>query len=209
LKLSAVNSTRPAASYRWQDGSTGSTFLVTQAGTYWAEATLGDCSIRDTIVVGMVSALPQVDLGPNTTISQWKGKVLDASSPFATYRWQDGSANATFNATEPGTYWVEVSNGCGSTRATVVLSAPVCDDFQIPNIITPNDDGYNDTFYAVCDDGRWTLEIFDRWGRVVFSNGVYDNSWSAEGLRDDIYYYSLRNNVTGEVRRGWVQVRRK
>jgi len=209
LTLSALNPAVPAATYRWQDGSTRPTFLVTQAGTYWAEAKLGDCTIRDEIVVDMVSAPPQVDLGPNTTISQWKGKVLDASSPFATYRWQDGSTNATFNATEPGTYWVEVSNGCGSTRATVVLSAPVCDDFQIPNVITPNGDGYNDTFYAVCDDGRWALEIFDRWGRVIFSNGVYDNSWSAEGLRDDIYYYSLRNNITGEVRRGWVQVKRK
>jgi gliding motility-associated-like protein len=210
LLLSALNPTLSAVTYRWQDGSTGPTFLVNQAGTYWAEAKLGDCIVRDSIVVGIVSGPPQVDLGPDETISQWGGeKILRAYSPFATYRWQDGSTDSTFRADQPGTYWVEVSNGCGSAIDSLTLTAPLCGDFQIPNIITPNGDGYNDTFHSICDNDRWTLEIFDRWGRVIFTDGVYDNSWSAEGLRDDVYYYSMRNNVTLEVRRGWVKVQRK
>jgi gliding motility-associated-like protein len=210
LLLSALNPAIPTATYRWQNGSTSPTFLVSQAGTYWAEAKLGDCIIQDSIVVGIVSAPPQIDLGPDTTITQWgEETILRAYSPFASYLWQDGSTDSTFQADQPGTYWVKVSNGCGTTLDSLILTAPVCGDFQIPNIITPNGDGYNDTFHAVCDDGRWTLEIFDRWGRVLFSNGVYDNTWSAEGLRDDIYYYSMLNNVTREVRRGWVQVKRQ
>jgi gliding motility-associated-like protein len=210
LVLNARNPNVPADSYRWQDGSTGTTFTVTETGTYWAEAKLGDCAFRDSIVVGIVSELPHVNLGEDGIISQWGDEVkLRAFSPYASYRWQDGSTDSTFIATEPGIYWVQVTNGCGTATDSLTLSTPACGDFQIPNAITPNGDGYNDVFVAVCDDGRWTLEVFDRWGKVIFADGVYKNDWSAEGLRDGMYFYSMLNNVTREVKRGWVQVIRK
>lgn len=37
--------------YEWQDGSTGSTYLVTTAGTYFVEVTINGCSAVDEVVI--------------------------------------------------------------------------------------------------------------------------------------------------------------
>ena len=51
------------------------------------------------------------------------------------------------------------------------------------NIITPNDDGKNDFFTFTCINDRVAgLEIFDRYGREVYNNDNYDNSFS--GISD-------------------------
>lgn len=46
-----LNGKLPGVSYKWQDGSTGSTFKVTRAGTYWVDATIDICTARDSIVI--------------------------------------------------------------------------------------------------------------------------------------------------------------
>lgn len=67
--------------------------------------------------------------------------------------------------------------------------------FNIPNVITPNGDGKNDTFFI---DGLGAypennLIIFNRWNNEVFnSQGNYKNNWTGEGLNDGSYYYLLR-----------------
>ena len=38
--------------------------------------------------------------------------TLDATNTDATYTWQDGSTNPTFEVTESGTYEVTITNGC-------------------------------------------------------------------------------------------------
>lgn len=67
--------------------------------------------------------------------------------------------------------------------------------FNIPNVITPNGDGKNDTFFI---DGLGVyaennLIIFNRWNNEVFnSQGNYKNNWTGDGLNDGSYYYLLR-----------------
>ena len=66
---------------------------------------------------------------------------------------------------------------------------------NIPNVITPNGDGKNDTWVV---DGlelypENTLSIYNRWGNEVYhSNGGYKNDWSGNGLREGTYYYLLK-----------------
>jgi len=46
----------------------------------------------------------------------------------------------------------------------------VVPDLQIPNVFTPNGDGYNDHFVIPdLSKSRWDLEVFNRWGRSVYS----------------------------------------
>jgi gliding motility-associated-like protein len=55
----------------------------------------------------------QVDIGNDTTICSGSSLFLDATTTNATYQWQDGSTNPTFNVTQQGTYWVRVTvNTC-------------------------------------------------------------------------------------------------
>lgn len=55
--------------------------------------------------------VPVIDLGNDTTLCEGETLTLDASSPGASYSWQDGSAGETFNVTQQGAYWVEASIG--------------------------------------------------------------------------------------------------
>jgi gliding motility-associated-like protein len=53
-----------------------------------------------------------LNLGKDTTLCQGQSLVLNATTPGALrYRWQDGSAAASYTVTQPGTYQVEVSAG--------------------------------------------------------------------------------------------------
>jgi gliding motility-associated-like protein len=68
-----------------------------------------------------------VDLGPDLSLCEGQSTVLDATaeSGNAVYTWQDGSTTPTFNVTEAGTYYVDVTApGCESTDTIQVAYYP-------------------------------------------------------------------------------------
>jgi gliding motility-associated-like protein len=79
-----------------------------------------------------------------------------------------------------------------------------------PNLITPDKDGINDTFYIDCiQEFNWKLEIYNRWGQLVYRNDHYKNNWEAEGLSDGVYYYSISSAIYSDYKyKGWIQVMR-
>jgi gliding motility-associated-like protein/uncharacterized repeat protein (TIGR01451 family) len=83
--------------------------------------------------------------------------------------------------------------------------------FRIPNVITPNEDGDNDTFEIKGIDkfSDTKLVIFNRLGDHILEAENYQNDWSAEGLVAGTYFYVLtaidRNGDPVEFK-GWIQV---
>ncbi|MFT3885936.1 MAG: hypothetical protein QM724_11050 [Flavobacteriales bacterium] len=151
-----LDATYPGASYRWQDGSTNATFEATATGTYSVDVTLGQCTASDAIDV-VVRPLPGIGLGPDTTICAGTSLQLDATVAGATYRWQDGSTDATFNATNAGTYSVTVDlHGCtaSDSRTITVQPLPVF-DLGLDRTVCP---GTSVTFDATTADAgyRWS-----------------------------------------------------
>jgi gliding motility-associated-like protein len=124
-----LDATVAGSTYHWQDNSTNSTFNVTTPGTYYVAVNTGCGIIYDTIVVNFTNSAV-VDLGPDQSICAGNTVLLDATFPGATYAWQDASTNPTFNVTATGTYFVEVSNICGTDYDTIVVNiapSPVVD----------------------------------------------------------------------------------
>jgi gliding motility-associated-like protein len=74
----------------------------------------------------------------------------------------------------------------------------------IPNIITPNGDGINDIFKIKGLHSGWHLEIFNRYGKRVFSSDNYQNDWTAEGIKDGVYFFVMEKN--GERHKGNITV---
>ncbi|RYD94667.1 MAG: DUF11 domain-containing protein, partial [Sphingobacteriales bacterium] len=81
----------------------------------------------------------------------------------------------------------------------------------IPEGFSPNNDGVNDKFVIVSTPGDVvSLEIYNRWGNVVYKNDDYKNEWTGianqgvrigEVLPDGTYFYIVRiNNVDKYVR---------
>lgn len=126
------------------------------------------------------------------------------------YRWQDGSRAATLVATVPGPYWVDVQNPAGCTvRASVQVREQPCaaPTVTIPTIITPNGDAQNQTFTLKgLNAPDWSLHLYNRWGREIYQQENYDNTWAAQGQPDGVYYYLLANPTTGQRYKGWIAV---
>ncbi|MBI3501887.1 MAG: PKD domain-containing protein [Bacteroidetes bacterium] len=94
------------------------------------------------------------------------------------------------------TFEVYDSAGCIGIIKLVVLSEPCFQQKLIPDVFTPNADGVNDVFYipGVCPDENYTLQIYDRWGVLIFSTSLRNHGWDGRtnaGLeaKDGVYYY--------------------
>lgn len=82
------------------------------------------------------------------------------------------------------------------------------DIFFIPNIITPDGDGKNDTFRIVgLPVGPWQLRVYSRWGKQVYINENYQQDWNAKELPAGNYFYYLQHDTQPSIR-GWIQVNR-
>lgn len=61
------------------------------------------------------------------------------------------------------------------------------DTLQIPNGITPNNDGYNDVWVitnsAACTSIKMT--VFNRWGNIVYKDDKYANNWDGTNSKGD------------------------
>jgi len=74
--------------------------------------------------------------------------------------------------------------------------------FEISNIVTPNEDGQNDT-WKISDYTQiagCTTIIYNRWGQPVYQSNDYQNEWGGtkegEPLPDGVYYYSIKCSDT-------------
>lgn len=105
-----------------------------------------------------------------------------------------------------GTYTVEVqdANGCYLALTAVV---PLDTDIYIPNIFTPNEDGFNDTFFIRNLPAGAELVITNRWGKQVYETSDYKNDWDGKDVGDGIYFYKLKG-TEGDALTGWVEVLR-
>ena len=82
---------------------------------------------------------------------------------------------------------------CDTTDNTIRFDGRPC-EVSVPNVITPNGDGFNDVFEPQLEGDFVSLEmeIFDRWGRLVFTQtGTEELSWDAVGLPDGVYYCAI------------------
>jgi gliding motility-associated-like protein len=192
--------------YEWNNGSSDSVYVISQAGIYWADLiNRYDCIYRDSIVIKS-QTIPVVDLGQDGFFCEGHATVLNAYFNEASYYWQDGSSDPQLTVTKAGKYWVHVSDYCGNASDTINLIEPV---IFIPNLITPNGDGKNDSLVIETNIPDLSLEIYNRWGDKIFSDVQYKNEWTANNTNDGVYYYYVANKkVCGIERKGWIEILR-
>ncbi|MCB0579385.1 MAG: PKD domain-containing protein, partial [Phaeodactylibacter sp.] len=69
---------------------------------------------------GYETTVPDIDLGPDTSVCENGVFRLDAGPGFASYRWQDGSIGQTYTTFETGTFWVEATTACGDVKRDTI-----------------------------------------------------------------------------------------
>lgn len=105
-----------------------------------------------------------------------------------------------------------ISKQCGnSSIGTVRINIGENSDCDfIPNIITPNDDGFNDEFIIPClpNFPENNVQIFNIWGDKVFEAEGYENDWKADLLPTGTYYYVVRFSPDSEEVIGFLHIQR-
>ncbi|MDG1334246.1 MAG: gliding motility-associated C-terminal domain-containing protein [Crocinitomicaceae bacterium] len=93
--------------------------------------------------------------------------------------------------------WTVSNDVCPAVSDEVIIQ--VIDVF-IPQAVTPNNDGKNDYFdLKIGEETRLSLQIFNRWGQLVYENSDYQNDWNGQNangdeLKNDTYFYTLLVN---------------
>ena len=187
----------------WPGGDTSRTMNADQAGIYIAQISVGKCSVSDTLQVRVV---PTLTLPADTILCRGEAINLTVTDGVGQIRWEDNSTERIRLVNQAGTYWLTTQSQQCSQSDTIHVDVIDCPGI-VPNVITPNKDGKNDTFFiANIELTPWALTIYNRWGSMVYHTDYYHNEWEALGDPVGVYYYLLREQRTAKLVKGWVAV---
>lgn len=114
----------------------------------------------------------------------------------------------TLNISQSGTYEITLvgsENICGtSDTATQIIDVYYADTtLEIPNVITPNGDNLNDTWYINSSSQDWLtfkVKVFNRWGTKVFETSAPTFNWGADYdgqiLSPGVYFYLIEGTTS-------------
>lgn len=186
-----LNATTANASYQWQDNSTAPLFFVSQPGTYWVDVEVGNCVVSDTILVSLTNV--QINLGTDTALCPGSSLILNATTPNASYTWQNNSTTSTFNVSQAGKYWVDVAvNNCNASDTILVnlieLSVNLGKDTSIcpGEIFTLNatvpfstyswQDNSTNSFLQINKAGTYWVEVVNQCGTISDTINIISNN---------------------------------
>lgn len=165
----------------------------------------------------LVHPSPELDLGIDTTICN--GTIWALENEDSSTLWQNEYEGTTYEISESGLYFAELSYDKCITRDTVILKFKDCENcISFPNSFTPDQDNVNDLFQPVVDCPHgvkdYELIIFNRWGQHVFkSNDMlagWDGKHNNKNASSDVYVWSanysyfdgyeiIRKNLSGDL----------
>lgn len=215
---STTLSTVAANTYQWFKngneipGATEQTYITDQSGEYAVNITLNGCSTSASIDLDAnlftsdidVSETPEVNLIPSS--GTLTATITDsASSP--EYEWYlnesliTGANSSSYDITEIGNYKAVVSQtvGCVSSKEFLFEVTETFPNVEnIPNLISPNGDGTNDTWVIPKDYVSGTnaeVIIISSQGEIVLQTNDYQNNWPQNELNfkdvNPVYYYII------------------
>ena len=178
-------------SYNWNTGAETEEIEIFQPGSYSVEITNSNgCSaVKEIEVVSVPSA------GIQEIRSDQNDIVVTATNP-GNFEYSIGGSNYqtenVFENVRGGIYQIFIRDvaGCNIAQQRFV-------HLVIPKFITPNDDGYNDTFRipAIAEFGLSRILIFDRYGKLLKSGEGSSFAWDGTFLNRDLpssdYWYHI------------------
>lgn len=184
---------------------------ATNNGTYSVYVSQNNCQSEVSEIEVVVNPLPDFGMTQECLNKEYVLTAIINPEVNVTFNWTgpNGYSNnqnpITITRAETGSYSLTITNqnGCFASKAIDVLRT-FC---EIPNVITPNNDGSNEELDLSGFDVK-ELEIYNRWGRLVFDQTNYTNEWrgqsnKGERLPDGTYFYLITYDNL-ETINGWI-----
>jgi len=146
-----------------------------------------------------ICAGEKTELGNNIPRDQYLYFWSDRSWHGPRHTWDTLAATPKFTVspTKTTTYYLwSIDFKWEHTYDSVTVYVENCDiDLEIPNVFTPNGDGFNDYFMIRNPNQvNYTLDVFNRWGNLVFQgnqNYFWDGTFNGEPTPAGVYFYVL------------------
>ena len=125
----------------------------------------------------------------------------------------DTSYQHVTGSTLAGIYYVSAIDSVGNISGfSNRLALDECSNYRLPNVFSPNNDGINDIYRSLRTSyiERVDMQIFNRWGLLVFQTDDPDINWDGKIMGTDrlvstgVYYYVctvIEQRLTGPEER--------
>ena len=231
-----VLSVPAGSSYKWfKDNveivtippATTNSYNATQSGVYFVKVSCGGSTIesdRYRVIIKSIDAKINRFVAPQVNfVLLGESLVVTASSTATTptYEWFFegnsvlGQTSNIFTATLPGNYSVKVSEaapGCLSIEEIKFILKNGVPPVNIPNVISPNNDGINDTWIIpqkYLSGSKTEIQILTAQGKVELTTTDYKNDWPNSSIdfknTNPIYYYII-TTANQETKMGSITV---
>lgn len=191
--------------YSWDSGSTSATSQDLRSG--FNRVTVEDANgitKVDSVFIGSNDPI-EIDTIIRPDFGNAEGGITlivsGGTAPY-TFQWNDdaNSSTSSLSGLLAGEYGVVItdSEGCSVfLNLRVPLNGDVPECLEAREVFTPNGDGKNEFFVVNCiEDFENDIQIFNRWGEVVFEQTDYDNFWNGRNQEGELlpqgaYFYVL------------------
>lgn len=205
-------------SYQWFlngeaiNGATNQSLDTVLSGTYTVSIDLGSCNTTASIDLVSQGFESSINVEEINTMEPGETLYVEVTTTAINpeFQWYfnnvliPGAIDNTYDATEYGTYKVVISQTTGCLVSYYILfeiEEPV-DPFpsvaDIPNVISPNGDGINDTWIIpnIYVSGTNTeVLIMDAYGKTVLNTTNYLNNWPENEIQfssvNPVFYYVI------------------
>jgi gliding motility-associated-like protein len=216
VSLTANSSSGGPYTYVWSPSVpsfTGSTFVVSNSGTYTVVAinTANSCTASATQNITEESINASFVANPTQGFVPLPVTFTNTSvNPIGTtYNWNFGNTTTSTSTASTvstiydtqGVFPVTLisTNGSCQDTAIIYIKVELLSSIIVPNVFTPNNDGSNDIFtLQAVNIGEINITIFDRWGLKMFE--VVDSGnikWdgkapNGKAVPDGTYFYVIK-----------------
>jgi gliding motility-associated-like protein len=193
------------ATFSWNLAHYEPTLTTNAPGTYTALVNWNGCLWTDEVTVDRAAGL-FVDIVEPLYFCEGKSVVVSAENPDnlfpIAYNWSNGETTPAIRIERQGIYEVKLANACDTLNKSFEVKLDYCEcPVYVPNAFTPDNDGANDLFKPVlgCEPDSYQLEIFNRWGDIIFASDDPETGWfgqvEADPSSSDYSGYFTRSNV--------------
>jgi gliding motility-associated-like protein len=196
-------------SYLWSTGESSQTIEVSSGGVNWVKVSKSpSCPGMDTVFVSYTSS-PVSTLDHQVEFIEYcfekeAAAVLIAGNTSANqYLWSPtGSTSNQITVDSAGIYSVTITSDNCSILDSVEITTFCHPALYVPSGFTPDGDGRNDHFEVRGNVEAYEMNIFNRWGELVFSSSDINTSWNGMYQKHmaqvEVYVYQIHYQILGK-----------
>lgn len=188
-------------SFLWSTGETSESIYASISGTYYFQATLGECSAIASIEVENWPS-NEFSLGSDTIVIATEFSITIPDT-YLTYQWNvPGQNSNTINVNSSGTYSLTTTDEFGCTHTdeiTVIFNYPSTESFiNVPEFFFMGSQGLIATYNNV---EVYDIKVFDDIGRLVSYGNTFPLIWDGKvngtTAASTMYFYIINYSDLG------------